>query len=65
MSYLLDFIKTFEDKEWALFRNLDLTGKEELVRDVYARNGGTKKSMSSRFLLLWVLRNPILTKSIQ
>lgn len=38
MSYLLDFIKTFDEKEWLEFRKLDLAGKEELVRDAYARN---------------------------
>lgn len=38
MSYLFDFIKTFDDKEWQVFRKLDLVGKEELVRDAYARH---------------------------
>lgn len=42
MSYLLDFIKTFDDKEWAQFRLLDLVGKEELVRDAFVRYATSK-----------------------
>lgn len=42
MSYLSDFIKTFDDKEWAQFRSLDLVGKEELVRDAFVRYATSK-----------------------
>lgn len=36
MSYLFDLVKTFDDAERQQFRQLDLIGKEELLRDAYA-----------------------------
>lgn len=35
MSYLLDFVKSFDENELLQFRLLDVIGKEELVRDEY------------------------------
>ena len=43
MSYLLDFVKSLNEKELSQFRNLDLTGKEELIRDEYARHAFDNK----------------------
>ncbi|MFN8322747.1 MAG: hypothetical protein U0T74_08830 [Chitinophagales bacterium] len=42
MSYLLDFVKSFDDNELKQFRLLDLAGKEELIRDEYANHAGKK-----------------------
>lgn len=39
MSYLLDLVKTFDEAEMQIFRQIDLIGKEELLRDVYASQG--------------------------
>ena len=39
MSYLLDLVKSFDEKEMQQFRQLDLIGKEELLRDEYAVHG--------------------------
>ncbi len=36
MSYLLDLVQSFDEKEMQQFRQLDLIGKEELLRDEYA-----------------------------
>lgn len=43
MSYLLDLVRTFSPDEMAQFRHLDVIGKEEMVRDIYANQakGGT------------------------
>src|ERR1043165_4582642 len=43
MSYLLDLVKSFNENELKQFGLLDLTGKEELVRDAYARYAADKK----------------------
>jgi hypothetical protein len=37
MSYLLDLIRTLTDSEMKGFRHLDVIGKEESVRDLYAK----------------------------
>ena len=37
MSYLLDFVKTFNTAEMLQFKQLDVIGKEELLRDAYAK----------------------------
>ncbi len=50
MSYLLDFVKSFEESELKLFRQLDLIGKEELVRDEYA-NYAQQKNFSETNLV--------------
>lgn len=42
MSYLLDFVKTFNDEELKQFMRLDLSGKEEWVRDTYGRSAKDK-----------------------
>jgi len=49
MSYLLDFVRTFNEDEWVAFRRLDLLGKEELVRDAYL-NCITNKKFDERSL---------------
>lgn len=36
MSYLLDLVQSFNEKEMIVFKNLDLIGKEEIIRDEYA-----------------------------
>lgn len=38
MSYLLDLVRTFDDAELQKFRMLDVIGKEELIRDAYAKH---------------------------
>jgi len=38
MSYLHDFVKSFDENELNQFRQIDLIGKEELVRDEYVRS---------------------------
>jgi hypothetical protein len=43
MSYLLDFVKSFDENELKQFRQLDLIGKEELVRDEYLNSSTDKK----------------------
>lgn len=43
MSYLLDFVKTFDAAEQLQFRQMDVIGKEELLRDAYANNAQQKK----------------------
>lgn len=42
MSYLLDFVKSFDEAELKKFRQLDLIGKEELLRDEYANHAQQK-----------------------
>ncbi len=42
MSYLLDFVKSFDENELKQFRKLDLIGKEELLRDEYAKHAQQK-----------------------
>lgn len=42
MSYLLDFVKSFDENELKQFRKLDLIGKEELLRDEYANHAQQK-----------------------
>ena len=42
MSYLLDFVKTLTTDEMKKFVHLDVIGKEELVRDVYAHHAQSK-----------------------
>lgn len=42
MSYVVDFVKSFTDAELLLFKKLDVTGKEEAVRDEYVRSKGNK-----------------------
>lgn len=42
MSYLLDFVKSFDETELKQFRKLDLIGKEELLRDEYANQAQQK-----------------------
>ena len=44
MSYLLDFVKSFNEEELKQFRQLDLIGKEELVRDEYAHHPPANKA---------------------
>ncbi len=43
MSYLLDFVRSFDEAELKQFRSLDLVGKEELLRDEYAGSFRNKK----------------------
>src|ERR1043165_2852731 len=43
MSYLLDLLKSFTADELQQFRQLDLKGKEEQVRDVYALQHAQKE----------------------
>src|SRR4051812_44946483 len=43
MSYLLDFLRSFNQNELTAFKKLDLVGKEELVRDEYIRQLENKK----------------------
>lgn len=50
MSYLLDFVKSFDEKELKQFRQIDLIGKEELLRDEYA-NHVQQKDFSETHLL--------------
>ncbi len=50
MSYLLDFVKSFDENERKQFLHLDVIGKEELVRDEYANNAH-KKNFDERHLL--------------
>ncbi|MCX6198357.1 MAG: hypothetical protein NTY88_03925 [Bacteroidetes bacterium] len=50
MSYLLDFVKSFDENELKQFRKLDLIGKEELLRDEYA-NHASKKDFSETNLV--------------
>lgn len=42
MSYLLDFVKTFDPAEMKLFRQIDVVGKEEVIRDAYANHASHK-----------------------
>jgi tetratricopeptide (TPR) repeat protein len=42
MSYLLDFVKSLSETELQQFRQLDLIGKEELVRNEYANQFSDK-----------------------
>lgn len=42
MSYLLDFVKAFTEDELRQFRQLDLIGKEELLRDEYTNHANGK-----------------------
>lgn len=42
MSYLLDLVESFNEEELRQFRQLDLIGKEELLRDEYAGNATGK-----------------------
>lgn len=48
MSYLLDFVKSFDETELKQFRNLDLVGKEESVRNEYANHARDKDVDESR-----------------
>jgi len=50
MSYLLDFVKSFDENELKQFRKLDLIGKEELVRDEYASHGKEENFKEQRLL---------------
>ncbi|HWB63407.1 MAG TPA: hypothetical protein VG603_07855 [Chitinophagales bacterium] len=43
MSYLLDFVKSFTEEELKQFKRLDLIGREEEVRDVYALHATDKE----------------------
>ncbi len=43
MSYLLDFVKSLDENELNKFRQMDLIGKEELVRDEYLHSATDKK----------------------
>ena len=43
MSYLFDLIKTFTPEEKRSFRYMDVTGKEEAVRDIYLAYAGNPK----------------------
>lgn len=43
MSYLLDFLKSLNENELTQFRQLDVIGKEERVRDEYANHFADKK----------------------
>ncbi len=43
MSYLLDFVRSFTGEELSVFKKMDLKGKEEEIRDVYANNALNKK----------------------
>lgn len=49
MSYLLDLVRTFDDAEMAQFRHLDVIGKEEAIRDVYA-NLASRKNFNESLL---------------
>ncbi|MCW3124345.1 MAG: hypothetical protein JWO03_3 [Bacteroidetes bacterium] len=42
MSYLLDFIRSFDENEWKQFRQLDVIGTEEAVRDEYVKRALSK-----------------------
>ena len=43
MSYLLDFVRSFSPGELTQFRYLDVIGKEEMVRDIYASDAKDPK----------------------
>lgn len=49
MSYLLDFVKTFDNAEKKLFRHIDVIGKEEWIRDAYA-NRALQKNFNEQSL---------------
>lgn len=39
MSYLLDLVQSFDAEEMKAFRRMNLIGKEEMIRDEYAKEG--------------------------
>ncbi len=55
MSYLLDFVKSFDESELKQFRQLDLVGKEELLRDEYANHAQTKDFTEENLILKYQL----------
>jgi hypothetical protein len=55
MSYLLDFVKSFDETELKQFRQLDLIGKEELLRDEYANHARQKNFNEANLVSKYIL----------